>query len=108
MKEIIEKFIGYLRYERNASPETVDDYGGDVRLFEEFLTPPGGATRPLEEGDHRGIGEFGGAGEHAETSEAGAASADGGGDQQFSGWVAWWRGCQGFAGPQEQRKDQNA
>src|ERR1700677_772165 len=58
MKEIIEKFIGYLRYERNASPETVDDYGGDVRLFEEFLTPPGGATLPLEEVDHRVIREF--------------------------------------------------
>jgi integrase/recombinase XerC len=58
MKEIIEKFIGYLRYERNASPETVDDYGGDVRLFEEFLTPPGGTTLPLEEVDHRVIREF--------------------------------------------------
>ncbi len=58
MKEIIEKFIGYLRYERNASPETVDDYGGDVRLFEEFLSPPGAATLPLEEVDHRVIREF--------------------------------------------------
>ena len=55
MKETIEKFIGYLRYERNASPETVDDYGGDVRLFEQFLTPPGGTTLPLEEVDHRVI-----------------------------------------------------
>src|SRR5271154_4973228 len=58
MNEIIEKFIGYLRYERNASPETVDDYGGDVRLFEEFLTPPGAATLPLAEVDHRVIREF--------------------------------------------------
>ncbi len=58
MKEIIEKFIGYLRYERNASPETVDDYGGDVRLLEEFLSPPGAATLPLEEVDHRVIREF--------------------------------------------------
>jgi integrase/recombinase XerC len=58
VKEIIEKFIGYLRYERNASPETVDDYGGDVRLFEQFLTPPGAATLPLEEVDHRVVREF--------------------------------------------------
>ena len=58
MKEIIERFIGYLQYERNASPETVDDYGGDVRLFEQFLTPPGAATLPLEEVDHRVIREF--------------------------------------------------
>jgi integrase/recombinase XerC len=58
MKEIIEKFIGYLRYERNASPETVDDYGGDIRLFQQFLTPPGAATLPLAEVDHRVIREF--------------------------------------------------
>jgi len=58
MKEIIEKFIGYLRYERNASPETVDDYGGDVRLFQQFLTPPGEPTLPLAEVDHRVIREF--------------------------------------------------
>ena len=58
MKEIIERFIGYLRYERNASPETVDDYGGDVRLFQQFLTPPGAATLPLADVDHRVIREF--------------------------------------------------
>jgi integrase/recombinase XerC len=58
MKEIIEKFIGYLRYERNASPETVDDYSGDIRLFQQFLTPPGAATMPLAEVDHRVIREF--------------------------------------------------
>jgi len=58
MKQIIEKFIGYLRYERNASPETVDDYGGDVRLFQQFLTPPGAATLPLADVDHRVIREF--------------------------------------------------
>ncbi len=58
MKEIIERFINYLRYERNASPETVDDYGADVRLFQQFLTPPGAATLPLAEVDHRVIREF--------------------------------------------------
>src|SRR6204780_3702677 len=58
MKEIIEKFIGYLRYERNASPETVDDYGGAGGLFQQFLTPPGAATLPVAEVDHRVIREF--------------------------------------------------
>jgi integrase/recombinase XerC len=58
MKEIIERFINYLRYERNASPETVDDYGADVRLFQQFLTPPGALTLPLAEVDHRVIREF--------------------------------------------------
>ena len=58
MKEAIRKFIGYLRYERNASPETVDDYAADVRLFEKFLTPPGQPTLPLMEVDHVVIREF--------------------------------------------------
>jgi len=58
MKEIIARFINYLRYERNASPETVDDYGADVRLFQQFLTPPGAPTLPLAEVDHRVIREF--------------------------------------------------
>jgi integrase/recombinase XerC len=58
MKDVIERFIGYLRYERNASPETVADYGADVRLFQQFLTPPGEATLPLAEVDHRVIREF--------------------------------------------------
>ena len=132
MKEIIEKFIGYLRYERNASPETVDDYGGDVQLFEQFLTPPGAATLPLAEVDHRVIREFVSwlydrnlqkvtvarklsalrtffkfcvREKYTRTNpaalvstpklpEAGATSANGGGDQQFSGWVAGRRGRQ--------------
>jgi integrase/recombinase XerC len=58
VKDIIEKFIGYLKYERNASPETVDDYGADVRLFQQFLTPPGERTLRLAEVDHRVVREF--------------------------------------------------
>ncbi|MFZ3217468.1 MAG: tyrosine recombinase [Candidatus Acidiferrales bacterium] len=58
MKEIVKKFVGYLRYERNASPETVHNYSGDLRLFEEFLTPPGARMLPLAEVDHRVIREF--------------------------------------------------
>jgi integrase/recombinase XerC len=58
MKAVIEKFIGYLRYERNASPETVEDYAADIRLFQTFLTPPGEPTLPLAQVDHLVIREF--------------------------------------------------
>ncbi len=33
----IEEFCDYLRYERNYSALTVDNYGRDLRLFEEFV-----------------------------------------------------------------------
>jgi integrase/recombinase XerC len=58
MKQVIEKFINYLRYERNSSPATVEDYSADLNLFREFLTPPGEKTLPLTEIDHRVIREF--------------------------------------------------
>jgi integrase/recombinase XerC len=58
MKDILERFTDYLRYERNASPQTVEDYGGDLRLFQQFLTPPGERTLPLHEVDHIVIREF--------------------------------------------------
>ncbi len=58
MKEAIEKFVGYLRYERNASPNTIRDYRFNVEQFREFLTPPGEPTMPLDQVDHRVIREF--------------------------------------------------
>ena len=58
MKQLIEKFIYYLRYERNASPETIRDYRGDLELFHKFLTPPGEKTLDLGDVDHRIIREF--------------------------------------------------
>jgi integrase/recombinase XerC len=58
VKEAIEKFVGYLRYERNASPSTIRDYRFDVEQFREFLTPPGEPTMPLDQVDHRVIREF--------------------------------------------------
>jgi integrase/recombinase XerC len=58
MKQIIEKFINYLRYERNSSPATIEDYSADLYLFRDFLTPPGEKTLPLGEIDHRVIREF--------------------------------------------------
>ena len=58
MKQTIEKFVNYLRYERNVSPATVHNYTGDLELFREFLTPPGEKTMALENVDVRIIREF--------------------------------------------------
>jgi integrase/recombinase XerC len=58
MKPVIDKFINYLRYERNSSPATIEDYHGDLTMFREFLTPPGEKTLAIGEVDHRVIREF--------------------------------------------------
>lgn len=58
MKELIDKFIDYLRYERNVSPETIREYRRDTQQFANFLTPPGEKTLPLEQIDHRVIREY--------------------------------------------------
>jgi len=58
MKQHIDKFIDYLRYERNASPNTIREYRRDVTQFMQFLTPPGEKTTPLAHVDHRVIREF--------------------------------------------------
>jgi len=58
MKQFIDKFVGYLRYERNASPSTIVEYRRDLRDFQTFLTPPGESTMPLADVDHRIIREF--------------------------------------------------
>lgn len=58
MNDVIERFIGYLRYEKNASPCTIREYRRDVTQFRDFLTPPGDKTLPLHEIDHKVIREF--------------------------------------------------
>jgi integrase/recombinase XerC len=58
MKNLIEKFILYLRYERNVSPHTIREYRRDVQQFADFLTPPGEKTLPLQEIDHRIVREY--------------------------------------------------
>jgi integrase/recombinase XerC len=58
MKAIIEKFIQYLRYERNASPGTIREYRRDIEQFAAFLTPPGEKTLALDQVDHRIVREY--------------------------------------------------
>lgn len=58
MKQLIDKFIDYLRYERNVSPQTIREYRRDMRQFRDFLTPPGEKALPLEQIDHRVIREY--------------------------------------------------
>jgi len=58
MKPLIEKFVNYLRYERNASPNTIREYRRDLTQFHTFLTPPGTRAPGLEQIDHRLIREY--------------------------------------------------
>jgi integrase/recombinase XerC len=68
MKEIVEKFLRFLQFERNVSPHTLTNYGSDLEQFLTYLSPPGGSP---EEGsriakkslapsdiDHRLIREY--------------------------------------------------
>lgn len=58
MNPALEKFLYYLRYERNASPATIRDYCDDIEGFLQYITPPGEPTLSLNEVDHRVIREF--------------------------------------------------
>src|ERR1700722_17679333 len=58
MKRVIDKFVDYLRYERNASPDTLREYRRDTQQFAAFLTPPGEKMLPLDRVDHRIIREY--------------------------------------------------
>jgi integrase/recombinase XerC len=58
MKQVIDKFIDYLRYERNASQDTITEYRRDTQQFAAFLTPPGEKMLPLDQVDHVVIREY--------------------------------------------------
>jgi len=38
MDALIERYVNYLQYERNASPHTIRNYQSDLRQFRDFLT----------------------------------------------------------------------
>jgi len=58
----IEKYLEYLRYQRNASPHTIRNYSSDLEQFYSFLThSPDGNPRPapeLDQIDNLTIREF--------------------------------------------------
>ncbi len=58
MKDAIEKYLHFLRYERNASPHTLRNYRMDLVQFCQYLTPPGSKGTALAQVDHRLIREF--------------------------------------------------
>ncbi|HXN65041.1 MAG TPA: tyrosine-type recombinase/integrase [Candidatus Acidoferrales bacterium] len=63
MKQEIEKFLHYLRHERNVSPHTITSYHTDLLQFSTYLQPPdkrGVARKEMtpDEIDHRLIREF--------------------------------------------------
>jgi integrase/recombinase XerC len=58
VREAVEKFLKYLRYERNASRHTIRNYESDLAQFSEYLQPPGGRPPLLAEIDHLLIREY--------------------------------------------------
>ena len=58
MKTFIERFIQYLRYERNVSRQTIREYRRDLQQFAQFLAPQGATPPPLSEIDHRIVREY--------------------------------------------------
>ncbi|MGH9864055.1 MAG: site-specific integrase, partial [Candidatus Acidiferrales bacterium] len=53
-----EKFLHYLRYVRNASPKTIENYKIDLTQFLAYVTPPGEPAMALTAVDHLVIREF--------------------------------------------------
>lgn len=58
MKNAIERFEGYLRYERHASLHTIRNYLSDLKQLLDYLTPPGAKPPALAEIDHLVLREF--------------------------------------------------
>lgn len=54
----VAKFLHYLRYVRNVSPKTSENYKIDLEQFLSYLTPPGEQAMALNAVDHLMIREF--------------------------------------------------
>ena len=58
IKSLIERYIYYMRFERNSSPHTLRNYQKDLEQFVEYLSPPGAKPITLHDVDHLVIREF--------------------------------------------------
>jgi integrase/recombinase XerC len=58
IKKNIDKFLHYLRYVRNASPKTIENYRIDLNQFLSYITPPGEQPMDLMAVDHLVVREF--------------------------------------------------
>jgi len=58
VKAATEKFLGYLRSVRNASPHTLQSYRTDLKQFLAYLSPDGGNPPTVRGVDHRLIREY--------------------------------------------------
>jgi len=58
MKAAIEKFLGYLRSVRNASPHTLRNYRMDLAQFVGYMSPPGNDPPEVRNIDYRMIREY--------------------------------------------------
>jgi integrase/recombinase XerC len=58
LREAIERYLKYLRQERNASPHTLRNYASDLEQFVFYLSPPGKQPPALARVDQRLIREF--------------------------------------------------
>jgi integrase/recombinase XerC len=44
LKDAVEKFISFLKNERNASPHTITNYSSDLEQFQKYVSPPDDAA----------------------------------------------------------------
>jgi site-specific recombinase XerD len=57
-KQVIEKYLQYLRSVKNSSPHTIQNYSRDLRQFVTYLSPPGSPPPQLKNITHHVIREF--------------------------------------------------
>ncbi|MGH9702840.1 MAG: tyrosine recombinase XerC [Candidatus Acidiferrales bacterium] len=58
IKVLIERYIDYLRYERNSSPHTLRNYRQDLEQFLAYLSPPEAKPVTLHSVDHLMVREY--------------------------------------------------